>query len=69
MNFFTKNSNLIKIFFLGGEWRRGGGVRKGGGARVSDFFYRESKSKKKYFWSGCGEGVRMGAGESISVLL
>ena len=31
MNFFTKNSNLIKIFFLGGEWRRGGGGAEGGG--------------------------------------
>ena len=49
MNFFTKNPNLKK-YILVGE-----GVR---GARVSDFFYKESKSKKtkKLFRVGSGGG-------------
>ena len=47
-DFFTKDPNLN--FF--------GGVR-GPGARVSDFFYKESKSKKKRkkcVWAGVGRG-------------
>ena len=47
------------FFFLSWLWGRGGWR----GARVSDFFHKESKSKKKivFFWGG-GEGGRPGLG-------
>ena len=43
--FFTKNPNLkYNVFWgWGGKW----GGRSGSVAMVSDFFYKESKSKKK----------------------
>ena len=65
MNIFTKNPNLKYnyFFFGGGGGGRGagkGGAGKGGGggsvARVSDFFYKESKSKN-YFLEGVGGGL------------
>ena len=31
-----------------------------GGARMSDFFYNESKSKIKHFWGGGERGVLEG---------
>ena len=37
---------ILFIFFVGGGGR---GEEKRGGVRVSDFFYKESKSKKKLF--------------------
>ena len=46
MNFFLTMNPNSKHFF---SWRGGGGV-----ARVSDFFHKESKLKKKFFfvWGG-----------------
>ena len=48
MNYFTRNPNVIKkkllfIFFFFGGGGGGGGGEGGRGARVSDFFYKESK--------------------------
>ena len=45
------NPNLKKI------WGGGGGA---GEARLSDFFYKESKSKKKKIFAGLGAGGRGG---------
>ena len=47
---FTINPNLNNVF--GGGW--GGGVAAGGARILSDFFHKESKSKKKTFLFGCG---------------
>ena len=44
--FFIKNQNLTKTILGGG---RGGG---GDVARVSDFFFKESKSEQKIFLRG-----------------
>ena len=52
--FFSKNLNLKKnlfffFFFLGG----GGGGGGGGGSSVSEFLFKESKSKNRIFlWWG-----------------
>ena len=35
----------------------GGGEGEGGRASVSEFFYKESKSKKKLWGGGCGSRV------------
>ena len=55
------NPNLNKIFFGG---RGGGGELGTAGTRVSDFFYKESKTKQFFLWGEggffCGEGGRGG---------
>ena len=45
MNYFTRNPNVIKKTFIYFFFFWGGGelVEGGRGARVSDFFYKESK--------------------------
>ena len=60
MNLFYKESksnkkiSIFSLFFFGGGG--GGGGRMGEGARVSDFIYKESKSKKNFFFFWVGEG-------------
>ena len=43
MNYFTRNPNVIKKTFIYLFFFWGGGGGEGRGARVSDFFYKESK--------------------------
>ena len=57
----ARTSSIYDHFDL--SWLGGGGGGRGGrgrwrGARVSDFFHKESKSKKKlfFFWGGRGWG-------------
>ena len=59
--FFTKNPNLKKKFWSGGDGGRG--------ARVSDFFFKESKSKKakKFFFLLLGWGWGGASGEGVLV--
>ena len=58
---FTENPNLKKIGGRGGGY---GELGEGATARVSDFFYLESKSKikKKCFFLGGGGGGGDGGG-------
>ena len=52
MNLFYYESKFKIIFLRGGTWGGGeGGGEERGGARVSEFFYKESKSII-FFWGG-----------------